>query len=585
MRKIRFRYIKENGQATSVTVRCSLKRNASLISEALRHYQRLERQNDEEVSTRKLDKQNRRNYQHVKECKFQPIVIEQTVPQKIKPTTNHHFDPIQLRRKQCSSTLIDEDLPIISNSNLNCFSSSSSSGFRSNSHSLSNQILSTSDDVEILNENFIKRSNIIKEIYKTEYDYLGHLKNLVDGYLKKMRLRTDLFSEKQIELLMGNIEEIYEFQQSFFQLLKLSIDDIHPHESLIGKCFLLYKEEFKKYSDYCINHPLSCLELSKLENNIIYRNFFETCRLQANMIELKLEAFLLTPIQRICQYPLQLNELLKYTSYEHKDFNNIQQALHTMRNVASYINERKRRMDYVEIIHKWQHTVECWQGKDILVTSTQGLGRADAYLYQNGKKEPVILFLFDHVLIICRKDRRSTLIYIGRADLDNAEIEDLVDGKGIRLDDENLVHVFFSWRLHDRTQNKTFLFSHRTPLDKIQMMDALEYERAYVKENLTKGLEVPLYTRLASLKTQQYLANQSTRTFPCITKQHRSVSAILRASSSPCSNQTSLLTTAIYHTPLRRRKASLPRFVRCSSPDSSADETFRSIKSRLRFWS
>ncbi|CAF4399401.1 unnamed protein product, partial [Rotaria magnacalcarata] len=32
-----------------------------------------------------------------------------------------------------------------------------------------------------------------------------------------------------------------------------------------------------------------------------------------------------------------------------------------MRNVASYINERKRRMDYVEIIHKWQHTVECWQ--------------------------------------------------------------------------------------------------------------------------------------------------------------------------------------------------------------------------------
>ncbi|CAF5013852.1 unnamed protein product, partial [Rotaria socialis] len=58
--------------------------NASLISEALRHYQRLERQNDEEISTRKLDKQNRRNYQHVKECKFQPIAIEQAVPQKIK---------------------------------------------------------------------------------------------------------------------------------------------------------------------------------------------------------------------------------------------------------------------------------------------------------------------------------------------------------------------------------------------------------------------------------------------------------------------------------------------------------------------
>jgi hypothetical protein len=55
-----------------------------------------------------------------------------------------------------------------------------------------------------------------------------------------MRLQTDLFTEKQIELLMGNIEEIYHFQQSFFQLLKLSINEQNPHESLIGKCFLLY---------------------------------------------------------------------------------------------------------------------------------------------------------------------------------------------------------------------------------------------------------------------------------------------------------------------------------------------------------
>ena len=55
-----------------------------------------------------------------------------------------------------------------------------------------------------------------------------------------MRLRTDLFSEKQIELLMGNIEEIYHLQQSFFRLLKLSINEQNPHESLIGKCFLSY---------------------------------------------------------------------------------------------------------------------------------------------------------------------------------------------------------------------------------------------------------------------------------------------------------------------------------------------------------
>ena len=64
----------------------------------------------------------------------------------------------------------------------------------------------------------------------------------------------------------------------------------------------------------------------------------------------------------------------------------------------------------------------------------------------------------------------------------------------------------------------------------------------------------------------------------------RSISAILRTSNSFCSNPSSLLTTAIDHNPIPRRKSSLPRFVRCSSPDSSIDDSFRSIKSRFRFW-
>jgi hypothetical protein len=59
--------------------------NASLISEALRHYQRLERQNDGETSTIKnSDKQNRRHYQHVKECKF-------SLTQKLKVSYRRKF--------------------------------------------------------------------------------------------------------------------------------------------------------------------------------------------------------------------------------------------------------------------------------------------------------------------------------------------------------------------------------------------------------------------------------------------------------------------------------------------------------------
>jgi hypothetical protein len=54
--------------------------NTALISEALRHYQRLEN----EKSTRKSsDKQQRRHY-HLKEYKIRPIIVQQAVTHKIK---------------------------------------------------------------------------------------------------------------------------------------------------------------------------------------------------------------------------------------------------------------------------------------------------------------------------------------------------------------------------------------------------------------------------------------------------------------------------------------------------------------------
>lgn len=80
----------------------------------------------------------------------------------------------------------------------------------------------------------------------------------------------------------------------------------------------LQQDGFWIYSEYCNNHLDACMELSKLMRDGRYQHFFEACRLLQQMIDIAIDGFLLTPVQKICKYPLQLAELLKYTAQEHR---------------------------------------------------------------------------------------------------------------------------------------------------------------------------------------------------------------------------------------------------------------------------
>ena len=67
------------------------------------------------------------------------------------------------------------------------------------------------------------------------------------------------------------------------------------------------------YSVYCNNHPHGISLLEEMYGDWRKVHFLEACRLRQKMIGISLDGFLLTPVQKICKYPLQLAELLKYT--------------------------------------------------------------------------------------------------------------------------------------------------------------------------------------------------------------------------------------------------------------------------------
>ncbi|XP_044147334.1 rho guanine nucleotide exchange factor 4 isoform X4 [Bufo gargarizans] len=334
------------------------------------------------------------------------------------------------------------------------------------------------------------RTNVINEILNTEKDYIKHLKDICEGYIKQCRKRADMFTEEQLWTIFGNIEDIYKFQKKFLKTLEKRIIKDAPHLSEIGSCFLQYQNDFQIYSEYCNNHPNACTELSKLSKVKKYGYFFETCRLVQKMIDISLDGFLLTPVQKICKYPLQLAELLKYTNPQHRDFADVEAALNAMKNVAKLINERKRRLENIDKIAHWQSSIEDWEGEDILTRSSELIysGELTKFSQLQSKGQQRIVFLFDHQLVYCKKDilRRDILYYKGKINMDEMEVINLEDGK----DKDFNITVKNAFKLQSKVSEDVHLFLAKKPEQKQRWLQAFEEERRQVLQDEQTGFSI-----------------------------------------------------------------------------------------------
>lgn len=334
--------------------------------------------------------------------------------------------------------------------------------------------------ISMMNKNQA-RSNVVNEIINAEREYVKHLKDVVEGYIQHARKRTEMFPEERISLIFGNIEKIYSFSQKFVCQLEMCIED-PPHHSEIGQCFLDNEKGFEIYSDYCNNHPSACEELDDLCRDSKYKHFFEACRLLQELVEIPLEGFLLTPVQKICKYPLQLAELLKYTPPDHADYSKVRDALAAMRKIATLINERKRKMESIEKIAVWQNSVVDWEGADLLERSSELIFSGELNKINSaGWSQERFFFLFDHQLVYCKKEllKRHVFSYKGRIDLDHCDIIDLPDGKDLQYS----VTVKYGWKLHERHKDKWYLVYAKSAAVKQSWLKALSSERQRVLED------------------------------------------------------------------------------------------------------
>ncbi|KNC77538.1 hypothetical protein SARC_09999 [Sphaeroforma arctica JP610] len=145
------------------------------------------------------------------------------------------------------------------------------------------------------------------------------------------------FHRVDIELLFGNVAELYVFHLDLLERLNSCID----YPWFAGTFFNDSAEEMMKlYITYCSNSSaaLEALTLLSQDNEM---SAIIGKLLQAKQKPLGLGPEILKPVQRILKYPLLLRELTKYSEQGEDGYDDAVEAMDKINTVADYINNRK----------------------------------------------------------------------------------------------------------------------------------------------------------------------------------------------------------------------------------------------------
>jgi hypothetical protein len=188
----------------------------------------------------------------------------------------------------------------------------------------------------------LKRNEIAREVLTSERKYVQDgLDVLLAMFLEPLRTN-GIVTKEEVKLIFGDIEAIRNYNVMLLDQLEKRMQKWDESQQM-GDIFQSAVPFLKVYTVYVnkYNSALETLVECRTKNKKMAA-FLEKQTSSARCNGLDIGSYLIMPIQRIPRYVLLLQELLKFTEPAHVDYAGLQMATTKMREVADYVNERKR---------------------------------------------------------------------------------------------------------------------------------------------------------------------------------------------------------------------------------------------------
>ncbi|KAM4662660.1 guanine nucleotide exchange factor VAV2 isoform 2-T2 [Discoglossus pictus] len=256
-----------------------------------------------------------------------------------------------------------------------------------------------------------KRNCCLLEIRETEDRYYRTLEDIKNNYMLPLK---HILSPQEMNTIFINLEELIKVHFNFLRTIELSI---MSGGSTMGQVFLDYKEKLLIYGEYCSHIEYAQKTLDQLiATREDVRIKIEECSMKVQDGKFKLQDLMVVPMQRVLKYHLLLKELLSHTSSsqellshssDHPEKHTLKEALEAMQDLAMYINEVKRDKETLKKISEFQSSIENLQVKLEEFGRPKIDGELKVRSMVNQTKQDRYLFLFDKVVIICKRRNYS----------------------------------------------------------------------------------------------------------------------------------------------------------------------------------
>ncbi len=253
-----------------------------------------------------------------------------------------------------------------------------------------------------------QRSEVVAEILETERNYVDALvmihNMVIEPIVRSFHTDDPILSRLLMGTIFSNFEDILQINSTLLMFLENRLTRKDPFlESpcdCIGDIFQQLGHFLKMYSLYCRNFTDAVYTLQlQLRDNKMFVHFLQSAELKEVLQNLKLQDYLLMPVQRIPRYRLLLSTLLRCTEDLHPDFTALSNAYSIIDQVATSINESIRcHENKIEMLLLQRSFV----GLDhsLLSNPSRKLLKRGSLWKANGRKPHVVeVFLFSDCLM------------------------------------------------------------------------------------------------------------------------------------------------------------------------------------------